>query len=143
LDSGEVALQPSDKSEQQQPSGQKFISQDQVMELEAKISYVRADRDKYLAFLGVTRLEEIPAERMDFASKALEAKTRKGDSASNNVTDITSALAARRIPFETNEEASELHAKPSYQDTASKEFLKAKGFKWNSSDKSWVCKLAA
>jgi len=143
LDSGAVARQPSDISEQQQPSGQKFISQDQVMELEAKISDVGADRDKYLAFLGVTRLEEIPAERMDFASKALEAKTRKGDSASNNVTDITSALAARRIPFETNEEAGELHAKPSYQDTASKEFLKAKGFKWNSSDKSWVCKLAA
>jgi len=143
LDSGEVARQPSDISEQQQPSGQKFISQDQVMELEAKISDVGADRDKYLAFLGVTRLEEIPAERMDFASKALEAKTKKGDTASNNVTDITSALAARRIPFETNEEAGELHAKPSYQDTASKEFLKAKGFKWNSSDKSWVCKLAA
>ena len=56
------------------------------------------------------------------------------------MTDITSALAARRIPFETNEEAGEVHAKPSYQDTASKEFLKAKGFKWNSSDKVWVCK---
>jgi len=125
LDSGEAVQQPSGKSEQQQPTGPKFISKNQVKELEEIISNVGADRDKYLAFLGVKRLEEIPAERMGAAIKALDAKTRKGDQAASNVTDITSALLARRIPFETKEEAGEVHAKPSYQDTASKEFLKA------------------
>ena len=135
LDSGE--------EQKQQPAGPDFITRDQVKELEAKISDVGADRDKFLAYLGVTRLEEIPAEQMDFASKALKAKTRKDDSSGNNVTDITSALAARRIKFEMIEEAGEVHAKPSYQDSSSKEFLKAKGFKWNSSEKMWVYKKAA
>ena len=102
-----------------------------------------ADRVKFLAYLGVKKLEEIPAEKMTAAKKALDAKTKKGDSATGNVTDITSALTARRIPFETKEEAGEVHAKPSYQDTASKEFLKTKGFRWQPSDKVWVYKMAA
>ncbi len=143
LDSGEAVQQPSVKSEQQQPSGQKFITKNQVKELEEIISNVGADRDKYLAFLGVKRLDEIPAERMGAAIKALDAKTKKGDQTASNVTDITSALLARRIPFETKEEAGEVHAKPSYQDTASKEFLKAKGFRWQPSEKLWVYKKAA
>ena len=80
---------------------------------------------------------------MTAAKKALDAKTKKGDTTIGNVTDITSALTARRIPFETKEEAGEVHAKPSYQDTASKEFLKTKGFRWQPSDKVWVYKMAA
>ena len=80
---------------------------------------------------------------MSAAKKALEAKTKKGDPAAGNVTDITAALTAHRIPFETKEEAGEVHAKPPYQDTASKEFLKAKGFRWKSSDRAWVYKMAA
>jgi len=48
-----------------------------------------------------------------------------------------------KLTFETKEEAGEVHAKPSYQDTASKEFLKAKGFRWQPSEKLWVYKKAA
>ncbi|SNB45499.1 ATP-binding protein [Geobacter sp. DSM 9736] len=142
LDSGEPVQQPAPKPEQGQPAGLQFISPDQVLELEAKISEVGADRKKFLGFMGVKRLEEIPTERMAAAVKALEAKTKK-EGTSSNVTDITTALAARRIPFQLNEEAGEVHAKPSYQDSSSKEFLKAKGFKWNPSDKAWVFKQAA
>ena len=142
LDSGEAAQQPSGEPEQQQPAGPKFISKNQVKELEEIIKNVGADRVKFLAYLGVKKLEEIPAEKMTSAKKALDAKTKKGDSATGNVTDITSALTARRIPFETKEEAGEVHAKPSYQDTASKEFLKTKGFRWQPSDKVWVYKMA-
>ncbi len=144
LDSGETQKQlPTDKSEQQQSTGPKFITKDQVKELEEIISNAGADRDKFLAYLGVKRLEEIPAERMTAAVKALEAKTKKGDATTSNVTDITSALDARRIPFEMNEEVGEVHAKPSYQDTSSKEFLKQKGFRWQPSEKAWVYKKAA
>src|SRR6185369_16894336 len=105
LDSGEAVQQPIDKTEQQQPAGLKFITKNQVKELEEIISNVGADRDKFLAFLGVKRLEEIPADKMTAAKKALDAKTKKGDSAASNVTDITAALTARRIPFEMNEES--------------------------------------
>lgn len=143
LDSGEETQQPDDKPEQRQPSGPKFITKNQVKELEELIKTVGADRDKFLAYLGVKRLEEIPAARMSTAVKALEAKTKKGDTSASNVTDITAALAARRIPFETNDEAGEVHAKPSYQDASSKEFLKEKGFRWQASEKAWVYKLAA
>lgn len=142
LDSGEAAQQPCGTLEQQ-PAGPKFITKNQVKELEEIISNVGADRGKFLAYLGVKRLEEIPAEKMTAAKKALDAKTKKGDTTASNVTDITSALTARRIPFETKDEAGEVHAKPSYQDTASKEFLKAKGFRWQSSEKVWVYKMAA
>ena len=142
LESGEEVQKPADKSEQL-PAGPKFITKNQVKELEEIISNVGADRDKFLAFLGVKRLEEIPSEKMTAAKKALDAKTKKGDTAASNVTDITSALTARRIPFETKEEAGEVYAKPSYQDTASKEFLKAKGFRWQPSEKVWVYKKAA
>ena len=141
LDSGEAVPHPVTKSEPQH-AGPQFITPDQVMELKAKISEVGADRKKFLGFMGVKKLEEIPAERLATAVKALEAKTKK-EGTSSNVTDITTALAARRIPFQLNEEAGEVHAKPSYQDSSSKEFLKAKGFKWNPSDKAWVFKKAA
>lgn len=134
LDSGE---------EQQKPAGQSFITHDQVMELEQTISSVGADRNKFLAYLEVARLEEIPIERMSDALKALRAKTRKDDAAVGNVTDITAVLAARRIPFKLNEASGVVYATPSYQDSGSKELLKAKGFMWNASDKAWVFKMAA
>ncbi|BDV41567.1 hypothetical protein GURASL_04900 [Geotalea uraniireducens] len=143
LESGESAQNHAGTTQEQQPSGPKSITQDQVMELEAKISEVGADRDKFLAYMGVNRLEDIPAERMTAALKALEAKTKKSDGTPGTVTDITAILAARRIPFKLDETNKEVYATPSYQDTASKEFLKTKGFKWSSSYKAWVIKMAA
>ena len=143
LDSGESTPLATGQHDTQQPTTPQLISRDQVMELEALICEAGADRDKFLSYLGVTGLEEILLTRFEFATKALAAKSRKETPSGNNVTEITSALAARRIPFETDEAAHELHAKPSYQDTASKEFLKAKGFTWNSSGKSWVYRMAA
>jgi len=140
LDSGEAAQQPVVQNGQQESH---FITSDQVMDLEAKISQAGADRDKFLAFMGVTKLEEIPVERMTAAIDALDAKKKNGDRPASKVTEITTALAARRIPFKTDEENGVVHATPSYQDTSSKEFLKAKGFKWNSSGKAWVYKEAA
>ena len=142
LDSGETAPEPPVKTDQQN-SEPRFISSYQVMDLEARISKAGADRVKFLAFLGVTRLEEIPAERLNTAIEALDAKTRNGDKQASKVTEITTALAARRIPFKMDESSGEVHATPSYQDTPSKDFLKSKGFKWNSSGKAWVYREAA
>ena len=51
LDSGEAAKHPSEKSEQQQPAGTKFITKVEVKELEEIIKNVGADRVKFLAFM--------------------------------------------------------------------------------------------
>lgn len=51
---------------------------------------------------------------------------------------ILNALAARRIPFQLNEETGEIHATPSYQDSAARDFVKSLGFKWESKAKSWI-----
>ncbi|NVN93603.1 MAG: hypothetical protein HXX11_23810 [Desulfuromonadales bacterium] len=80
---------------------------------------------------------------MTIAVKALEAKSKNGEKSASKVTEITTALAARRIPFKMEESTGEVHATPSYQDAPSKEFLKAKGFRWNSSGKAWVYREAA
>lgn len=139
LDSGVEAPPPVAKSEQPEPV---FITSDQVKELDEKIKDVGADRVKFLAYLGVKRLEEIPAEQMFAAKKALDSK-KNGNPAKGKVTDITNALASRRIPFKLDEASGEVHATPSYQDTSSKDFLKSNGFRWNSSGKAWIYKEAA
>ena len=143
LDSGESTEQPLVKPEKQQPEMSQFITNDQVQELETKISQAGANRGKFLAYLGVKRLEELPVEQMPAAVKALDSKTNKGDKPASKVTEITTALAARRIPFKMEEKTGEVHATPSYQDTPSKDFLKAQGFRWNSSGKAWVYREAA
>jgi len=139
LDSGVEAPLPAVKSEQPEPV---FITSDQVKELDEKIKEVGADRVKFLVYLGVTKLEEIPAEQMSAAKKALDSK-KNGNPAKSKVTDITNALASRRIPFKLDEASGEVHATPSYQDSSSKDFLKASGFRWNSSGKAWIYKEAA
>jgi hypothetical protein len=139
LDSGVEALQPVVKSEQAEPV---LITKDQVKELDEKIKEVGADRVKFLAYLEVKRLEDISAEQLAAAKKALEAK-KNGASAKSKVTDISNALAARRIPFKLDETTGEVRATPTYQDTSSKDFLKSQGFRWNSSGKAWIYKEAA
>ena len=143
LDSGEDVTQTPIVPETQQPEGTQCISTDQVLELEAKISHVGADRVKFLAYLGVNRLEELSSERMNAAVKALDTKKNQSHKPVSRVSDILTALAARRIPFKTEETTGEVYATPSYQDAPSKEFLKAKGFKWNSSGKAWIYREAA
>ncbi len=141
LDSGVEAQKPAEQQEQQTP-GQKFITIDQVKELETKIREAGADRIKFLAFMGVTKPEDIPASRMNDALMALEAK-KNGSPAKGKVTDITNALASRRIPFKMDETTGEVRATPSYQDASSKDCLKSQGFRWNSSGKAWIYREAA
>ena len=144
LDSGETAEHPIVAPEQQQPEGPLFITNEQVLELEAKINQSGADRVKFLAYLGVNRLEELPVERMNAAINALDTKKKSNSHKPvSSVTEILTALAARRIPFKTEEATGEVYATPSYQDAPSKDFLKAKGFRWNSSGKAWVYREAA
>lgn len=59
-------------------------------------------------------------------------------SGENPPADIPAALAARRIPFELDEENGIISAAPSFQDTAAREFLKTLGFKWDSKAKAWL-----
>jgi hypothetical protein len=53
------------------------ITASEAADLDAKIDEVGADRSRFLRWLGVDALEDLPAHRMDAAIKALEAKRGK------------------------------------------------------------------
>lgn len=142
LDSGKTG-QMSTSLPEQQPAEPTYINEDQLQELESRIKGAGADMEKFLAYMGIKRLQDLPAERLADAIQALNEKATRNDRPATKVMELTTALAARRIPFQLDESAGVVHATPSYQDSASKEFLKAQGFRWNSSDKAWVYNKAA
>ena len=135
---------------QEQNSGQKplssdqnlpVITSDQVKQLEDLITDTATELAKFLRYLQVEKLALLPAERFTWAVKSLEFKKDKTGT-ENNASTIVSALAARNIPFQVDEQAGEIHATPSFQDSNSKKFLKELGFKWNPSGKAWIKQAA-
>lgn len=58
-------------------AGNVAIAKEQVLELDTLIEEVGADKKKFLAWLKVDRLEDVPAKAFDRAVKALEAKRAK------------------------------------------------------------------
>jgi len=52
------------------------ITDDQVSDLVALMEEVGADRDRFLNYLRIDTLAHLPANRLDAAIKALEAKRR-------------------------------------------------------------------
>lgn len=135
---------------QEQSSGQKPLSTDhnlpvitsaQVKQLEDLITDTATELAKFLRYLQVEKLALLPAERFTWAVKSLEFKKDKTGT-ENNASTIVSALAARNIPFQVDEQAGEIHATPSFQDSNSKKFLKELGFKWNPSGKAWIKQAA-
>lgn len=142
LDSGETG-QMTPFPPEQQPAEPAFINEDQLQDLESRIKGAGADPEKFLSYMGIKRLQDLPVERLADAIQALNDKATRNDRPVTKVMELTTALAARRIPFQLDESAGVVHATPSYQDSASKEFLKAQGFRWNSSDRAWVYNKAA
>lgn len=142
LDSGETG-QMTPCPPEQQPAEPAFINEVQLQDLGTRIRGAGADMEKFLTYMGIKRLQDLPAERLADAIQALDEKAIKNVRPATKVMELTTALAARRIPFQLDESAGVVHATPSYQDSASKEFLKAQGFRWNSSDKAWVYNKAA
>lgn len=55
------------------------VSEEQVDELEALIDEVSADRGKFLRYLKIASLEELPAKSFAAAKSALESKRSKAD----------------------------------------------------------------
>jgi hypothetical protein len=144
LDSGESGQMTPCSAPEEQPVDPALINEEQIRDLESRIKDAGADRERFLAYMGVKRPQELPAIRLADAIQALNEKsTKSNDRPASKVMQLTTALAARRIPFQLDESAGVVHATPSYQDSASKEFLKAQGFRWNSSDRAWVYNEAA
>jgi len=116
------------------------IGPDQVRRLRKLIAETSSNEEKFLRYLKVDRLTDLPAERFEWAVKSLDLK--KNAVSGDHPNRIITALAARRIPFKVNEETGEMHATPSYQDNVAKTFLKEQGFKWNSSGRNWIMRAA-
>lgn len=117
------------------------ITAEQVKQLEQIIADTDTNLAKFLRYLQVEKLALLPAERFTWAVKSLELKKDKTGTV-NNASTIVSALTARNIPFQVDEQAGEIHATPSYQDTGAKAFLKEQGFKWNPAGKAWIKQAA-
>lgn len=117
------------------------ITAEQVKQLEQIIADTDTNLAKFLRYLQVGKLALLPAERFTWAVKSLELKKDKTGTV-NNASTIVSALTARNIPFQVDEQAGEIHATPSYQDTGAKAFLKEQGFKWNPAGKAWIKQAA-
>lgn len=56
------------------PEGADTITEKQAADLEAKIKEVGADRGRFLRFLGVEALDDLPASRLGYAIQQLERK---------------------------------------------------------------------
>ncbi|MRR55663.1 MAG: hypothetical protein EG822_14355 [Deltaproteobacteria bacterium] len=117
------------------------ITAEQMKQLEQIIADTDTNLAKFLRYLQVEKLALLPAERFTWAVKSLELKKDKTGTV-NNASTIVSALTARNIPFQVDEQAGEIHATPSYQDTGAKAFLKEQGFKWNPAGKAWIKQAA-
>ncbi len=117
------------------------ITAEQMKQLEQIIADTDTNLAKFLRYLQVEKLALLPAERFTWAVKSLELKKDKTGTV-NNASTIVSALTARNIPFQVDEQAGEIHATPSYQDTGAKAFLKEQGFKWNPAGKAWIKQTA-
>ncbi|WP_429886107.1 phage recombination protein Bet [Geoalkalibacter halelectricus] len=120
-----------------------LISAGQIATLEALIRETRSDKAKYLRYLGVDRLEQLPLDRYQEAVAALEgkkddARTPAADKIPANRDAILSALAAKRIEARIDEESGMIYAS-SYQD---KDFLKALGFRWDGKNRTWSLQAA-
>ena len=77
-----LGLADSDDDDDMHPeTGVGVISEDQVIELEALISATKTNREKYLSYIGVGRLEELLTTRFDWAKAAL-ARKKNGHAAS-------------------------------------------------------------
>ena len=77
-----LGLADSDDDDDMHPeAGAEPISEVQVLELEALISETKTNRQKFLAYAGVERLEDLMSTRFDWAKSAL-AKKRSGHAAS-------------------------------------------------------------
>ena len=53
------------------------INADQIKQLEDKIKSVKADKDKFLKFFVLEKLEDMPAREFDRAMNALVAKEKE------------------------------------------------------------------
>lgn len=72
---GLAALDQDDDGKGSEPV--EYITEKQLADLKALGDEVKADKDKFLAYLGVQKLSEIPAKDYIKAVRALEAKRRQ------------------------------------------------------------------
>lgn len=116
------------------------VTLEQVQQLQKLMHETQTNEVKFLQYLQVETLAHLPADRFTWAVKSLEAK--KKAATENNSSLVIAALSARNIPYKVDEQAGEIHATPSFQDTGAKAFLKEQGFKWNPTGKAWIKQAA-
>ncbi|TYO96740.1 phage recombination protein Bet [Geothermobacter ehrlichii] len=115
--------------------GEVLISKGQIATLERMIRESGADRQKFLEYLGVTALEELPHSQYKEACDALRRKMNgEPIKPPRSVDAILSALAAHRIQAKLSEDGRTVYAE-SYEH---RNLLKSMGFRWDKTMKMWA-----
>ena len=117
-----------------------FINDNQVADLDALISEVKADKAAFLKYYQIKNLAALPAAVFKDAVEALEKKrsqvSQETSGSKTNVSTITDALNAKNIPFSIKDGA--IRAEISLSDNTGKELLRSFGFSWASKERAWV-----
>jgi len=114
-----------------------LISKGQVTTLERMIEDTGADRERFLKYLGVSTLEELPHDQYKMAIDALTRKKEgKPLDPPKSVEAIMSALAAHKISMKLDEDGT-IYAE-SYEH---RNLLKQMGFRWDKAMKMWFLKV--
>lgn len=129
------------------------ITEEQCAEISQKIVEYGVENEKFLAFLNVVNLSDLPQRSYDMALAGLESKRRANETAAKkaadaeqkpqksapapNMSGMLAMLAAKSLSPQIDEERGLIYVKIAYGDDANKTFLKANGFKWDAPGKAW------
>lgn len=129
-----------------------LLSDGQLKVLRNLMVETKTNERAFTQFLKVDCLDSLESSRFQEALDALKAKkaqlaeggntTQKNDTKPAGMSEVVAALAARKISCETNEKTGEVFAKPPYNDSGARDFVKSQGFRWNPDAKAWVWKKA-
>lgn len=126
----DITPKPGQDSEPQE--GEILISKGHVTTLERMITEVGADRERFLKYLGVSSLEELPLDQYKMAIDALNRKKGKPLDP-----PVLSALRAHKISHKLSEDGRTVYAE-SYEH---RNLLKQLGFRWDKNTKMWFLKV--
>lgn len=136
------------------------ITPEQCAEITQKISEYGVEYDKFLEYLDVKILSDLPQSAFKMAVSGLESKRRHNETAAkksattdanehtetqppakdnkiNSMSEMLSALAVKSLSPQIDEDRGIIYVKIAFGDDANKAFLKENGFKWDAAGKMW------
>lgn len=166
-DAAEIPLSEEDKSflaAHPEPVADPLITTAQAHEINQRITDYKADYGKFLEYMGVTSIADIPQSKYGTAIVALEEKRRKNEEraqqqptgspvdapvetgpeqpsllagGADKMQQVILAVMAKSLSPQIDEQQGIVVVKLAFNDATNKEYLKSLGFKYDGTLKSW------